>query len=212
MTPPPGTVTMAASERGTPLMETKRIEEIMIPLDQYPHLHLQQPLKDAIREMEKCEIEAYGRKTVPRVTLVFNDEHQLVGVARRRDILRGLEPEFLVHKPIAIRKSLFDVEYDPNLSELSYDHLVSGILERSNLPIEDVMLPVEVTLDYNDHIIKAIYEIVDSNISVLPVMKDNKVVGVARSVDVFREIAVIILGEEEVNKISCDGKNCCDNG
>jgi predicted transcriptional regulator len=54
------------------------------------------------------------------------------------------------------------------------------------------MIPIKVTIDHDDHIMKAIYELVDQNISLLPVLKDDNVVGVVRSVDVLNEIALII--------------------
>lgn len=173
-------------------METKKINEVMIPLEDYPHVHTGQSLKDAMHEMEESQIEFNGKKTLPRVILVFDLENQLVGIARRRDIMRGLEPEFLVRKPLSVRKSLFDFPLDPNLSEMSYDRLLTGVLERSKRPISDVMLQVEMTINYDDHIVKAIYEMVDNNLSILPVMKDDRVVGVVRSVDLFREFSHLI--------------------
>ena len=75
-----------------------------------------------------------------------------MGVARRRDIMRGLEPEFLVSKPLSARKNLFDVQLDPNLSEMSYDRLLKGVFERSKRPISDVMLPVVATINHDDHV------------------------------------------------------------
>ena len=180
-------------------METKRIDEIMIPMGDYPHVHSGQTLKDAMREMEIYQIEFKGKKTLPRVILVLDEENQLVGVARRRDILRGLEPEFLVSKPLSVRKSLFDVKMDPNLSEMSYDKLFRGILERSNRPISEAMLPVNITIDHDDHLIKAIYEMVDGNVSLLPVLREGRVVGVVRSVDVFRELARLVLDSDDAD-------------
>ena len=180
-------------------MENKRVHEVMIPLEDYPVVYTDQTLKDAIREMEVCQIEFMGKKTAPRIILVFDLEDQLVGVARRRDIMRGLEPEFLVSKPLSARKSIFDVQLDPNLSEMSYDHLLKGVLERASRPISEIMLPVEATILHDDHVIKAIYEMVDCNLSLLPVLKDDRVVGVLRSVDVFRELSRYILDPDEIN-------------
>jgi CBS domain-containing protein len=178
-------------------LETKRVSEIMIPLRDYPIVYIDQTLKDAMREMEICQIEFLGKKTAPRIILVFDLSDQLVGVARRRDIMRGLEPDFLVSKPLSVRKNLFDVQLDPNLSEMSYDRLLKGVFEHSKRPISDVMLPVVATIHHDDHIIKAIYEMVDRNQSLLPVLKDERVVGVLRSVDVFREFSRYILDPED---------------
>lgn len=174
-------------------MEMKRAGEIMIPLDEYPHLPYWFTLRQATAELEKSEVEIDGRKSLPRVVLIFDEKYQLMGMARRRDIMRGLEPEFLMSRPIESRKTLFDVKVDPNLSELSYDKLLQGMRRQAERPISDVMRPILATVDFEDHLVKVIYEMVDRGVSVLPVLKEGKVVGVVRSVDAFREIAEILL-------------------
>ena len=80
---------MAADER-TPI--TAR--DVMVPLDQYPHALETQSLADAVRLLETEQIEFGGQTSMPRIILVLDDENQLVGMARRRDILRGLAPRF----------------------------------------------------------------------------------------------------------------------
>jgi len=174
-------------------MEMKRAGDIMIPLDEYPHLPYWFTLRQATAELEKSEVEIDGRKSLPRVVLIFDEKYQLMGMARRRDIMRGLEPEFLMSRPIESRKTLFDVKVDPNLSELSYDKLLQGMRRQAERPISDVMRPILATVDFEDHLVKVIYEMVDRGVSVLPVLKEGKVVGVVRSVDAFREIAEILL-------------------
>jgi len=174
-------------------MEMRRAGEIMIPLDEYPHLPYWFTLRQATAELEKSEVEIDGRKSLPRAVLIFDEKYQLMGIARRRDIMRGLEPEFLMGKPIESRKTMFDVKVDPNLSELSYDKLLDGMRRQAQRPISDVMRPIVATVDFQDHLAKIIYEMVDRGLSLLPVLKEGKVVGVVRSVDAFREIAEILL-------------------
>ena len=175
------------------ILEVKRAADLMISLDEYPHIPHWFTLKQAIVEMEKSELEVEGRKSLPRIILVFDDQYQLMGTARRRDIMRGLEPKFLTSRSMEYRKKLFDVKVDPNISELSYDKLMKGIRERAERPISEVMLPIKETVDYDDHLAKVIYEMVDNNLSLLPVMKEGKVVGVIRSVDVFHEVAKMVM-------------------
>jgi len=174
-------------------MEKLRAEDIMIPLESYPHIPHWFTLRQAMVELEKAEIEFGGRKSIPRVLLVFNEKYQLLGIARRRDIMRGLEPKYLLSKSLDYRKKLFDVKVDPNLSEMNYDKLINGIKEQADRPISDVMLPIMATVEHDDHIIKLIYEMVDNNLSLLPVFKEGKIVGVVRSVDVFHEMAKLII-------------------
>jgi len=166
--------------------------EIMIPLDKYPHIPYWFTLRQAMAELEQSEFDIDGRKSLPRVVLVFDETYQLLGMVRRRDILRGLEPSFL-SDDLNYRKKIFDVKVDPNLSELSYDKLLWDIKKRSEKQVISVMQPIISTIDYNDHIMKVIYVMVDKNLRLIPVLKNNTVVGAIRSVDVFHEIAKFIL-------------------
>jgi CBS-domain-containing membrane protein len=174
-------------------MEMKRAGDIMIPLDEYPHIPYWFTLRQATSELEKSDVEIRGRKSLPRVILIFDEKYRLMGMARRRDIMRGLEPEFLMGQPIESRKRLFDVKVDPNLSELPYDKLLMGIRRQAERAISEVMRPIVATVDFEDHLIKIIYEMVDRGLSTLPVLKEGRVVGVVRSVDAFREIAELLL-------------------
>ncbi len=177
-------------------METKRAKDLMIPLEKYPHIPCWYTLLQAMEEMEKHQIEFHGRKSLPRAMLVFDLDSSLRGIIRRRDILRGLEPDFLTANPFQYSKKLFDVEIDPNLINLSYDNMIDEFKKRAERPVTDVMLPSEVTVNYMDHIMKIIYLIVKNNRSLLPVIKDNLVVGVVRSVEVYREITHAFMKNE----------------
>ena len=175
-------------------MENVRAKDVLIPLDKYPHLPYWFTLKQAIAEMEGAQLEINGRISLPRMLLVFDEKYQLMGMARRRDILKGLEPKFLREKPLQYRKKMWDVQVDPELSELSYGKVVEAVIKLADeTPISEVMLPIEATVDYDDHIVRVIYEMNRHNLSMLPVLKDNKVVGVVRSVDVFHVVAKVVM-------------------
>jgi CBS-domain-containing membrane protein len=174
-------------------MENIRAKDVLIPIDQYPHIPYWFTLRQAMMLIETSELERDGRKSLPRVVLVFDEKYQLMGMVRRRDILRGLEPDFLSQKPISYRRKLFDVKVDPDLSEISFDKIIVGVRERAERPVSEVMIPIETTVDYEDHIVKVIYEMNQHDLSILPVLRDNKVVGVVRTVDVFHEIAKSVL-------------------
>ena len=177
----------------TERMRTVRVGDIMISLADYPKVILDCSLGDAIKIMEESQLEVRGIKSLPRVLLVFDRNNQLVGTVRRRDIMRGLEPKFLVTEPLSYRKKLFDVQIDPNLTELSHDRVVKEMRQQAKRLVEEVMLPIEVSVDHDDHILKAIYEVVRQGATLLPVFKDKKVVGVVRSVELFHELALLVV-------------------
>ena len=174
-------------------MIAKRAGDIMIPIDKYPHIPYWFTLRQAVATMENSELEVEGRKSLPRALLVFNEQYQLLGIVRRRDILRGLEPKFLRTMPAPHRKALFEVEADAELVELSVGKIQKAIQEQSQQSVSEVMQPIVATVDFDDHLAKVIYKMVSGDQTLLPVMKDEKVVGVVRSVDVFHETAKILL-------------------
>jgi len=172
-------------------LETMRVEELMLPLDSYPHITTETTLAEAAKVLKASRIEFGGHVSLPRWLLVFSPEGQLIGSLRRRDIMRGLEPKFLLNEPLDYRKKLFDVKLDPDLSELSYDQLVKEVRGQAKRPVKKVMKPLQVTIHHDEHLIKAIYEMVSYGVSLLPVLKERRVVGVLRSVEVFNALTTI---------------------
>ena len=170
----------------------KRVGEIMVPVADYPSVRDNATLLDAIRIIKGAQLEVRRRKSLPRELIVFDEIDVMVGTIRRRDIMRGLEPQFLVSEPLDYRYKLFDVAVDPELSNIPYDRLVKGIRENANRPVSDVMRAVQSILKAQDHVIKAVYEMVSSNLTLIPVVKDDQLVGVIRSVDAFHELTQVL--------------------
>jgi predicted transcriptional regulator len=54
------------------------------------------------------------------------------------------------------------------------------------------MIPIEHTLNHDDHLMKIIYMIDLTGLSLLPVVKDSEVIGVVRTVEVLSEIAKML--------------------
>lgn len=180
---------MSAREEASTV--AKRASDVMIPLENYPHIPYWFTLRQAMAEMESSQLEFEGRKSLPRGVLVFDERYQLLGMVRRRDILRGLEPDFMA--PAHHQKQPFDVVVDANLSELSFDRMATGLRERAERPVSDVMIPVKVTVQAEDHFIKVVHEMTRNNLSFIPVLQGGRVVGVVRTVELFAEIARLVL-------------------
>ncbi len=172
-------------------MATKRAGDIMIPLDQYPHIPYWFTLRQAIAEIELSTIEYDGRKSLPRALLVFDEKYELVGVLRRRDILGGLEPRFAQRRSSTPegQRHWFDIDVDPNLLDLSNGASTEMMQKQAELQVEEFMQPIGDTVDVNDPLAKVVYKMLNTDVALLPVLRDQKVVGVVRSVDVFHEVA-----------------------
>jgi len=174
-------------------METRTAKQIMVPIGQYPHVPEAATLLEATQILNFCQIKkADGRVSSPRVLLVINEGHQFVGIVRRRDILRGLEPGFLVSGKVKHLGTAFDVKAGAELSELSYDKIADGMRRRAQRPVREVMRPILATIQYDDHVITAINAIVEHNTSILPVLEGGRVIGVVRTIDVMEEVTSIL--------------------
>ncbi|MFH1685908.1 MAG: CBS domain-containing protein [bacterium] len=174
-------------------MSAIHAKDIMIPLEEYPHVPDFFTLKQAVAIIEGSTIDVGGRVSMPRSLLVFDREYRLVGVVRRRDILRGLEPEFLSRMPLSNRRELFGQEVDPNLLEFDYDKIESGVRKQGALAVAAVTQPLRATVDHEDHISKMIHAMVTHHQNLLPVVKDGRVVGVVRSVELFHAVAKLVI-------------------
>jgi CBS-domain-containing membrane protein len=178
-------------------MVSKRAGDIMIPLDEYPHIPHWFTLRQAVVEMEKSELERDGRRSLPRALLVFDEKYQLLGIVRRRDILRGLEPKYLRTMPVTHRKKLFDVEANEDLLELSSGRFAEALDQQAEQLVSEIMQPVAATVDINDHIAKVIYKMISRDLNLIPVLSGDTLVGAVRSVDVFREVAEMLIQHKE---------------
>lgn len=176
--------------------EVTRVREIMIPLDKYPWVRITDPLSRAVALIRDAHLDVGRHRSLPRVLLVFDHDDELVGIVRRRDIMRGLEPNFLVNQPLDVRVSYFEVGVDPHLAELaeegSLEKVLKGLRDQAKRPVGDVMRPITTTLYPDDPLMKAVYEMVSLNASLIPVVDEDEVLGVVRSVEVFHELAELM--------------------
>jgi len=174
-------------------MVTKSAGDLMIPLKKYPNIPAWFTLRQAVAKIENSVIDIEGQKSLPRALLVLDEKNQLLGIVRRRDILRVLKPKFLQDISLSNQKKLFDIEVDPGLAAISFGEDKKIIQEQAEQLVSEVMLPIIATVNYNDQLGKIIFLMISKDLNLLPVLRDQKVVGVVRSVDVFHEVAKLLM-------------------
>ncbi len=173
-------------------MATRRAVDIMIPIRRYPNIFHTATIRQAVEIMETAQLEVGGRKSLPRVLIVFDKDFHPLGIVRRRDILRGLEPKFLRSMSLKHRRQVFKFEVDPNLTELTAGRFADAVREQAEQPVSTVMQPIKSTLEHDDRLAKIVYYIIKWDIDLMPVLKEGNVIGVVRTVDVFHEIAMLL--------------------
>ena len=82
---------------------------------------------------------------------------------------------------------------DISLSVVDDDKLEQNIKRRAERPMEDVVEPIKETLDVDDSIIKAVFNMVKVPVGVIPVLKENSVVGIVSVDELFKAVSQIVL-------------------
>jgi CBS domain-containing protein len=168
------------------MSNTKRVKELMIPLEDYPHIPYWFTLRQAMAIVREAAIKFEGAFE-PRAVLVFDEKYQLMGMLTLRDIIKGLEPRFMHETAL--------VKADPNLALLMGDLFGPGLKEASQKPVSEVMSPIKVTVQGSDPIAKAIFLMIKEGVGVMPVIQNSKVAGMIRLSDLFKEISDMVLGD-----------------
>ena len=168
------------------MSDTKRVKELMIPLEDYPHIPYWFTLRQAMAIIREAAIKFEGAFE-PRAVLVFDEKYQLMGILTLRDIIRGLEPRFMHETGL--------VKMDPNLAVLMGDLFGPGLREASQKPVSEVMSPIRIKTEGDDSIAKALFLMIQEKVGLMPVKQDNKVAGMIRLSDIFTEITKLVLGE-----------------
>ena len=166
------------------MVEQKKVKDLMIPLEDYPHIPCWFTLRQAMAIVREAAIKLEG-SFEPRAVLVFDEKYQPMGMLTLRDIIKGLEPRFMQETGLA--------EDEPNLTVLMGDLFGPGMREASQKPVSEVMSPIKVTVNGKDPIAKAIFLMIQENVGLLPVIQDSKVAGMIRLSDLFIEITQLVL-------------------
>jgi CBS domain-containing protein len=168
------------------LMNNKKARELMVPISEYPHIRENATIKDAFYILRKNFEEGRGYRSI----LVVNDKEQLKGVIGLSDLIRAVEPGFLKIKSDAYQG--LSPEY-PALTVIWQEMFSEKCRENAGKPVKEVMAPVHATVSLEDFIAKVAYLLVMTKSRILPVLDKEKVIGVVRLVDVFNEIADVVL-------------------
>jgi CBS domain-containing protein len=159
--------------------------ELMVPLESYPRVREDCTLLEALTTMSRAHIHMHGESSLPRILLVFDADEVLVGMLRRRDILRGLSPRWFFSAETDHPEHVFEMDPDQNISEVLADKVVSRFRERSRLPVTEYVQGISGVVKADDSLIRLVTIMVSKGYHMLPVLEEEKVIGVVRSVEVM---------------------------
>ncbi|MBC8209366.1 MAG: CBS domain-containing protein [Desulfobulbaceae bacterium] len=161
------------------------LKDYMIPLDDFPHIHEEKSLKDAI---EAVGAFTAGERGLLRYTslLVVNDGFQLTGQLSLRDIVKGIASDIT---EIVEMKNFQGANMDfPNLAFLLEDKFFKQCGLQYNKQVKTCMSKVGSTISLDTPVLKVMMIMLAHEECVLPVVDNGAVVGVIRFAEIFTAI------------------------
>ena len=161
------------------------IKDLVIPLERYPHLWEFNTLHDAVQA-----INAYTYGTNERIRydelLVLNERNELSGIVTLPDILQCLHPRLKEASKIKIFEGK-ESEFD-DLTILWEDSFFVECTKRSRIPIKDCMSPIHHIVRGGAPALKGLAIMLKTKSVVLPVIDEDRVIGVIRLKELFTAI------------------------
>ncbi len=179
-------------------MKEKRVGDLMIPLEEYATVTEDASLKEAIEALEKAQEKFDETKGKHRGILVLNEQGHVAGKISQLDILRALEPEYdKIGDSKAVARFGFSQKFmksmiqQYNLWETPLDQLSKKAAELKvkafmYTPSEGEFVNKKASLD------EAIHQLVMGHHQSLLVVSHQKIGGILRLTDVFKEICSAI--------------------
>ncbi len=173
-----------------PFFPIRAARELMIPLDIYPSVLESATLAEAISTFSNARIDRKGTLSLPRILLVFNDDQELTGLVRRRDIISGLLPDFLTRQEVPHAESHYDSDQTSNidLAELFKDKEHKVMSANAKADVTTIMHEIDIVVDADDDLMDLVAHISRTRSHLLPVMEDGQVIGVVRTIELLNQI------------------------
>ncbi|MCX5874191.1 MAG: CBS domain-containing protein [Deltaproteobacteria bacterium] len=176
-------------------MESMRVKDIMVPVEQYVTISEEATLYEAVVKLEEAQSDYEAGKCPHRAILVRARAGKVIGKMSKTDVIRSLEPKYselgdlrkvsgfgLSPEFMKAMMEKFELWETP-LSDLCRKaaDLKVGSLVAS--PLEGEVIDADAKLD------KAVHQIIVGHNQSLLVKSGDEVVGILRLTDVFQEIA-----------------------
>ncbi len=161
----------------------KTVSDFAIPIAVYPHLQENQVLQDAIDVIRSFTCVDYLQFSE---VLILNGQHELVGRITVREILRGFGPQWLAEDETPDFEGL-EADF-PNLAILWEDSFYKECRNQAGRPLKEFLSPIKATVKPSDPLLKALYIMMRAHDNNLPVIDENRIVGVIRIKEVFTAV------------------------
>ncbi len=174
----------------------KTAADIMIPLKGYPHVRQSLPIRDALLSLGASSVvSSDGHLVCPRYLLVLDEVDRLVGVVNRRNLLRGLSPQYaMLKKAQASVGTAMPFADALSSTGLLWSTLFSpAAVAAAARAVETVMAPIRAVVSVTDTLSMVVSTMLELDVDLIPVTDGDRTVGVIMMTDVFDNVAEYIL-------------------
>jgi CBS domain-containing protein len=175
-------------------METKTVQDLMRPLSEYRTIAIEANLYQAAQALDQALKEFEQNPKLHKILLISDEQGEIVGKISQLDVIRVLEPK---GKPVGESGSLSRFGISPQylkpmlkqckfwnkpLTELCQDAARVQVKKLIHAPAEGEFV------EENASLTEAIHQLALEHHQSLLVTRGNKIVGVLRQIDIFKEV------------------------
>jgi len=161
------------------------VRDLVIPLEDFPHLNENQTLHDAVEVLLSYTCGEYGRIRYAEL-LILNDRNQLSGRVTLQNILLNLDPRLKEASKVKGFEGKGAGFLD--LIILWEDSFFVECRKWSHILIKDLMSPIKHIVKGSDPVLKALAIMTNTQNLVLPAIDEGRIIGVIRLKEIFKTI------------------------
>jgi len=176
-------------------MESIKVKDLMVPLDQYVCVSEDATLYEAVVALEEAQVKGSARDYPYRAVLICDKSDNVIGKLGYLDVLRSLEPRYSEMSDLK-RVSGFGLSADFMKSMMDRYELWKAPLDDLCRKAAQVKLssivaaPLEGEfVDQDATLNRAVHQLIMGHHQSLLVTSGGRIVGVLRLTDVFREVS-----------------------
>jgi len=176
-----------------------KVKDLMVPLSEYATVSIEATLREVVAALKKAQDEYDKDKYRHRAVLIYDGKDKIVGKVSQHDILRALEPKYEQMGTGGMHRFGFTPKFmQAMFDQFSlWDAALEDICKRASwLKVKTFMYtPGEGEyVDENAGLSQAIHQLVMGHHQSVLVTGRDRIVGILKLTDVYREIRKVILG------------------
>lgn len=179
-------------------MDTKRVKDLMVPIDEYAVVDKSATLYDAIVALDDAQKNLPPGRQPYRAVLVIDESKKVIGKIGQLAFLKALEPRYNV---LGDMEKLARAGVSQEVIASMMDHYrlfqdnLSDLCERaSTMRVADVMRPVTESIDADAPLTEAIHQLVVQQTLSIMVRMGGRTAGLLRLSDLFDAVAEHVKG------------------